>query len=225
MFEHAKNKIDKKSSLCMFNQLVRKRKYYFLKVTLCFHATFFNVMESSKSAVMDDATLIIECVKGNVRAQKALFERFARKMMGVCLRYCKNTDQAEDVLQDGFVKVFSKLKDFKQEGSLEGWIRRVMVNTALDQIRKDLKILGDTNIDDVAFKIEGTEHVFAQLAADDLMLLIQSMPEGYKVVFNMFAIEGYSHQEIASTLGISENTSKSQYSRARAYLRERIENK
>ena len=189
------------------------------------HATFFIVMESSKSTVMDDATLIVECVKGKIRAQKTLFDRFARKMMGVCLRYCKNTVQAEDVLQEGFVKVFFKLKDFKQEGSLEGWIRRIMVNTALDHIRKELKNLGDTNIDDVAFKIEGTDQFFSQLAAADLMLLIQSMPHGYKIVFNMYAIEGYSHQEIATTLGISENTSKSQYSRARAYLRERIEKK
>ena len=100
-----------------------------------------------------------------------------------------------------------------------------MVNTALDHIRKELKNLGDTNIDDVAFKMEGTDQFFSQLAAADLMLLIQSMPHGYKIVFNMYAIEGYSHQEIATTLGISENTSKSQYSRARAYLRGRIEKK
>ena len=94
---------------------------------------------------MDDATLIIECVNGNPRAQRLLFDKFARKMFSVCLRYAKNEEQAEDVLQDGFVKVFGKLKDFKSEGSLEGWIRRIMVNTALDQIRKNNKQLGDTN--------------------------------------------------------------------------------
>ena len=172
---------------------------------------------------MDDTTLVIECVKGNVRAQQKLFDKFARKMLGVCLRYSKNTEQAEDVLQDGFVKVYSKLKDFKMEGSLEGWIRRIMVNTALDQIRKNGKLLGDTNIDDVGYKIENNAFVFEGLVAEDLMKLIQSMPTGYKVVFNMFAIEGYTHFEIAKTLGISENTSKSQYSRARAYLREKLE--
>jgi RNA polymerase sigma-70 factor (ECF subfamily) len=144
-------------------------------------------------------------------------------MFGVCLRYAKNTEQAEDVLQDGFVKVYSKLKDFKMEGSLEGWIRRIMVNTALDQIRKNGKLLGDTNIDDVGYKIENNAFVFEGLVAEDLMKLIQAMPTGYKVVFNMFAIEGYTHFEIAKTLGISENTSKSQYSRARAYLREKLE--
>lgn len=172
---------------------------------------------------MDDATLIIECVNGNPRAQRLLFDKFARKMFSVCLRYAKNEEQAEDVLQDGFVKVFGKLKDFKSEGSLEGWIRRIMVNTALDQIRKNNKQLGDTNIDDVGYKIENNDFIVENMMAEDLMKMVQAMPDGYKVVFNMFAIEGYSHSEIADTLGISENTSKSQYSRARAYLRERIE--
>lgn len=172
---------------------------------------------------MDDSTLIKECVNGNARAQRLLFDKFARKMFSVCLRYAKNEEQAEDVLQDGFVKVFVKLKDFKNEGSLEGWIRRIMVNTALDQIRKNSKQLGDTNIDDVGYKIENNDFIVENMMAEDLMKMVQAMPDGYKVVFNMFAIEGYSHSEIADTLGISENTSKSQYSRARAYLRERLE--
>lgn len=172
---------------------------------------------------MDDTTLIIECVKGNARAQRMLFDKFAQKMLGVCMRYAKSTEQAEDVLQDGFIKVFSKLKDFKNEGSLEGWIRRIMVNTSLDQIRKNSKDLGISNIDDVSYKIDNNAFVLEGLMAEDLMKMIQSMPEGYKVVFNMFAIEGYTHNEIAETLGISENTSKSQYSRARAFLRKRLE--
>lgn len=172
---------------------------------------------------MDDTSLVIECVKGNVRAQRELFDKYARKMLGVCMRYAKDTEQAEDILQDGFVKVFNKLKDFKNEGSLEGWVRRIMVNTALDQIRKNAKTMGDLNIDDVGYKIENNDFMVENLMAEDLMKMVQAMPEGYKVVFNMFAIEGYSHSEIADTLGISENTSKSQYSRARAYLRERLE--
>jgi len=171
---------------------------------------------------MDDTTLVIECVKGNPRAQRMLFDRFSSKMLGVCLRYAKDSEQAEDILQDGFVKVFTKLKDFKNEGSLEGWIRRVMVNTALDQIRKNTKTLGDVSVEDVQYKIENNDHIAEQLMAEDLLKLVNSMPDGYKVVFNMFAIEGYTHREIADTLGISESTSKSQYSRARAYLRERI---
>jgi RNA polymerase sigma factor (sigma-70 family) len=172
---------------------------------------------------MDDVTLVKECIAGNVRFQQALFDKFAPKMLGVCLRYCKSTEQAEDVLQDGFVKVFGKLKDYKNQGSLEGWIRRIMVNTALDQIRKDGRHQFHVSVDDVAFKMEQNSFIVEGLVADDLMKMVQSMPEGYKVVFNLFAIEGYSHAEIAETLGISENTSKSQYSRSRAYLRERLE--
>ena len=172
---------------------------------------------------MDDATLAEECVNGNIRAQRALFDKYASKMIGVCLRYTKNTNEAEDVLQDGFIKVYQKLKDYKKEGSLEGWIRRIMVNTSLDQLRKNTRQLGDTAIDDVDYKVEGSSFVIEQLMADDLLKLIQQLPEGYKMVFNLYAIEGYSHQEIGETLGITESTSKSQYSRARAYLRERLE--
>lgn len=172
---------------------------------------------------MDDTSLVIECVKGDSRAQRMLFERFSKKMLGVCMRYAKSTEQAEDVLQDGFIKVFSKLNDFKHDGSLEGWIRRIMVNTSLDQIRKENKLLGNISLDNVDYKLQDNAFVLENLAAKDLMKMVQSMPVGYKVVFNMFAIEGYSHKEISEHLGISENTSKSQYSRARAYLRERLE--
>jgi RNA polymerase sigma-70 factor (ECF subfamily) len=123
------------------------------------------------------------------------------------------------------VKVFSKLSDFKQEGPLEGWIRRIMVNSCLDQLRKNKKFITDMRMDDVSYRLEVKEEVLSQLAAEDIMQLIQKMPTGYRVVFNLFAIEGFSHQEIAETLQISESTSKSQYLRARAYLRQRIESK
>jgi RNA polymerase sigma-70 factor (ECF subfamily) len=169
-----------------------------------------------------ESDIIEGCILGNPRMQRMLYEKFSPKMYALCIRYAGNTDDAQDILQDGFVKVFTKLKDFKNAGSLEGWIRRVMVNTALDQIRKNGKTLGGVSVDDVQYKIENNDHIAEQLMAEDLLKLINSMPDGYKVVFNMFAIEGYTHNEIADTLGISESTSKSQYSRARAYLRERI---
>ena len=172
---------------------------------------------------MDDATLVKECVKENAKAQHMLFERFSRKMLGVCLRYSKSLEEAEDVLQDGFVKVFSNLKDFTNEGSLEGWIRRIMVNTALDAIRKNTKFLKDISIDVVDFQIGNNDYTIEKMNAEDLLSLINSMPEGYKVVFNMYAIEGYKHNDIATTLGISESTSKSQYLRAKAYLRAKLE--
>jgi RNA polymerase sigma-70 factor (ECF subfamily) len=152
-----------------------------------------------------------------------LFDKFAPKMLTVCLRYAKDTTEAEDVLQEGFVKVFGKLSDFKMEGSLEGWIRRIMVNTSLDSIRKNKKYLTDAKLEDVDYKVMSLESASDQLQAEDLLKLVQLLPEGYKVVFNLFAIEGYSHKEIADLLGVSENTSKSQYSRARAHLRMQLE--
>ena len=172
---------------------------------------------------MDDLTLVNECAKGNSKAQRALFDKFAPKMLAVCQRYLRNSQEAEDVLQDGFVKVFQKIVDFKMEGSLEGWIRRIVVNTALDTIRKNKKLLNDVQVEEVQYKVSFTDHQFDGMDLAQLMKLIDGMPDGYRIVFNMFAIEGYSHKEIADTLGVTENTSKSQYSRARAFLRTQIE--
>lgn len=167
--------------------------------------------------------MVNECAKGNSKAQRALFDKFAPKMLAVCQRYLRNNQEAEDVLQDGFVKVFQKIVDFKMEGSLEGWIRRIVVNTALDTIRKNKKLLDDVQVEEVQYKVSFTDHQFDGMDLAQLMKLIDSMPDGYRIVFNMFAIEGYSHKEIADTLGVTENTSKSQYSRARAFLRTQLE--
>jgi RNA polymerase sigma factor (sigma-70 family) len=172
---------------------------------------------------MDDLTLVNECAKGNSKAQRALFDKFAPKMLAVCQRYLRNSQEAEDVLQDGFVKVFQKIVDFKMEGSLEGWIRRIVVNTALDTIRKNKKLLDDVQVEEVQYKVSFTDHQFDGMDLAQLLKLINEMPDGYRIVFNMFAIEGYSHKEIADTLGVTENTSKSQYSRARAFLRTQLE--
>jgi RNA polymerase sigma-70 factor (ECF subfamily) len=172
---------------------------------------------------MDVTSLVNECLKGNSRAQKALFDKFAPKMLSVCLRYMKNPEKAEDALQDGFIKVFTNLLNFNNSGVLEGWIRRIIVNTCLDELKKNKKLLLNISVEEVEYKLESNDFVQEQMMADDLMKLIQNMPEGYRVVFNMFAIEGYAHQEIATQLGISESTSKSQYLRARAYLKNRID--
>lgn len=201
------------------------QKYkYFVGIFIVVQPFSENTGLSNQVKAMEEETLLNECVKGNPKAQRALFDKFAPKMLGVCIRYMGNKELAEDVLQDGFVKVYTKLKDFKQEGSLEGWIRKIMVNTAYDQLRKQKNMLGDISADDVGYKI-GDHAPLAtdSLMAEDLMKLVHALPDGYRVVFNMFAIEGYSHAEIAGTLGISENTSKSQYSRARAYLRDKLE--
>jgi RNA polymerase sigma factor (sigma-70 family) len=172
---------------------------------------------------MDEATMIEGCISGNPRAQKQLYDKFSGKMMGVCLRYCSNTDEAEDALQEGFVKVFTKISEFKRDGSFEGWIRRIMVNTALDLLRKNKKHAFNASIDDVNVHLTDGETALNQLAAEDLLQLLSKLPTGYRVVFNMFAIEGFSHKEIAEHLGVTESTSKSQYSRARAFLKESLE--
>jgi len=149
---------------------------------------------------------------------KALYERFSRKMYGVCLRYTDDKDEAQDILQNGFIKVFENIETFKATGSLEGWIRRIMVNTALNHYRQDKASRLKVDLDSVDYMLEGSDNVGGELDAKELLKVIQTLPAGFRAVFNMFAIEGYSHKEIAEQLNISEGTSKSQYSRARAYL-------
>ena len=172
---------------------------------------------------MDDSSLVKNCLKGDPIAQRKLFDKFAPKMLGVCMRYAKSTEQAEDVLQDSFIKVFQKLNHFKEKGSLEGWIRRIVVNTSLDQIRKELKFKDNVPMENVDYRLEQNSFILEGLAAEDLLGLVNTMPNRYKTVFNLFAIEGFSHKEIAQDLNISVNTSKSQYSRARAFLKEKLE--
>lgn len=171
---------------------------------------------------MNEEILVKKCIKGDNRAQKKLFDLFAPKLFGVCLRYMKDHDLAQDTLQDGFVKIFTKLSNYNGKGSFEGWMRRIVVNTCLDQLRKDQKLKMNTSIDDVSFLVKDNHWIEEELTAKDLLKLVESLPDGYRVVFNMFAIEGYSHKEIAEQLNISENTSKSQFSRAKSHLRKKL---
>lgn len=167
---------------------------------------------------MTDDELIEKCLKGDQRAQRALFDKFSRKMMSVCMRYIGDREHAEDVLQDGFVKVFTHLASFKREGSFEGWIRRTMVNTSLDYLRKQKNLAIDADISEAEFLAGEDEKVLSKMRVEQLMELISDMPPGYRTVFNMYAIEGYSHQEIAKELGVTESTSKTQFRKARTYL-------
>jgi len=153
-----------------------------------------------------------------------LFDIYAPKLYVVCLRYMKDQMRAQDVLQDTFVKIFAHIGNYKSEGAFEGWLKKIAVNTCLDQLRKDKKMLTDISLDDVSHKLAHQDYSVEKLMADDLLKLVQALPDGYRTVFNLFAIEGYSHQEISTQLGISESTSKTQYLRARAYLKDRIEN-
>lgn len=166
-------------------------------------------------------SLLEGCKKGDRKAQESLYNALASKMMGVCMRYAKDTFEAEDILQMGFVKVFQKVSEFRSDGSFEGWIRRIMVNTAIETYRKNLRSLNMVNIDEVYDQPQSTFDM-GKLELNDLMKLVQQLSNGYRIVFNMYAIEGYSHKEIAKKLGISEGASKSQLSRARAILKEKI---
>ena len=165
--------------------------------------------------------LIEKCRKGDVKAQKEIYERYSPRMYGVCLRYMKDRHTAEDILITGFMKVYDHLHQFKFEGSFEGWVRRIIVNEALSHIRKNKNFYLEKDIEVVEtmtdFDTSGNK-----LEQEDLLKMISELPEGYRTVFNMYAIEGYSHKEISSQLGINENTSKSQLSRARAMLRNQL---
>ena len=161
------------------------------------------------------------CKAGNRTMQEALYAQTSSKMLAVCMRYAKDQMEAEDVLQVGYIKVFQKVKDYRGDGSFEGWIRRIVVNTAIESYRKNLRAMNIVPIED-AYEQPSTGFDFSRLGMQDLLKLIQNLADGYRVVFNMYAIEGYSHKEIGETLGISEGASKSQLSRARAILKEQI---
>ncbi len=162
------------------------------------------------------------CRKGRPDAQRELYERFAPKMMGVCMRYIHDREEAEHVMIGGMVKVYEKLGQFNEEGSFEGWIRRIMVNESLMYIRKNKNMSLEVEIE--AVDHEPNYHILEEtLETNDLMQMVGELPVGYRTVFNLYAIEGYSHKEIAEMLEINENTSKSQLSRARKYLQSRLE--
>lgn len=172
---------------------------------------------------MNDEQLVKKCLEKDALAQKQLFDFYSKRMMGVCLRYTRESEEAQEVLQLGFIKVFEKLELYNNQGQLEGWIRKVIVNTALDNIRRNKKFNDNVEMDKVEFQLpSGDVSGLESLKAQDLLKIIQSMPTGFKTVFNLYAIEGYSHKEIAEELNISVSTSKSQYSRARVYLQKII---
>ena len=169
-----------------------------------------------------DKELIERCLENDPRAQEFLYKRFSRRMYGVCLRFARNTLEADDILQEGFIKVFSFLKDFRHDGSLEGWVRRTIVNTAINYYNSKLNEWNETSIDKAESYQSVTEDILDKISTNDLLNLIRELPEGYRMVFNLYVIEGYNHQEIAEMLHISENTSKSQLSRARMALQDRL---
>ena len=172
---------------------------------------------------MDNYSDIIKaCLKLDQAAQKKFYQMFSDKMYGVCLRYVNDSDEAKDILQDGFIKVFANLHKYKFIGSLEGWIRRIVVNTALERFR-DKNYLFSVNMESGYEAGEKEyDHITNEMSANDLLKLIQELSPQYRTVFNLYAIEGYSHKEISKKLSIKEGTSKSNLSRAREILKEKI---
>ena len=165
-------------------------------------------MSSLRNQMSTESDLIEGCIQGNRKMQNELYQRFSPKMYGVCLRYASNAEEAEDILQEGFIKVFKKIGSFRGEGSFEGWIRRIFVNTAIEHFRKKAYLQPITEQEENT--IEGKYlNVLDNLAEKDIIKLIQQLSPGYRTVFNMYVIEGYTHKQIADALNISEGTSKS----------------
>ena len=172
-----------------------------------------------------DHTLIDSCIKGDRAAQKALYDRLAPRMFPLCIRYVSDRDLAEDVLQDGFVTLFTRLQDYKGEGSFEGWARRIFVTTALMNLRKKDALKMSDDLEAARGIRTDAPSQLQNLGYKDLMAMITELPPGFRTVFNMYAIEGYSHKEIGEALGISETTSRTQLSRARQRLQNKIKEK
>ncbi len=166
--------------------------------------------------------LIKGCAAGDRANQTKLYNLYAPKMMGVCLRYSRNREEAEEILQEGFLRVFTYINTFKGSGSFEGWIRKIMVNCALHRYRNKSQLQPVIRLDTSNYDTAGEAEVLSGLDAKELLSLIQTLPAGYRVVFNLYVFEGYKHREIAEVLGISEGTSKSNLSDARAFLQKTL---
>jgi RNA polymerase sigma factor (sigma-70 family) len=166
--------------------------------------------------------LIRKCIEGDRHAQNELYKMFSPKMMNLCLRYSRSREDAEDTLVEGFMKVYENLPKFRNQGSLEGWIRKIMVNTAIEKYRKKNVLYPALHLDDVPEFSFSASDVISDMSAKELVKLVQELPAGYQMVFNLYAFEGLKHKEIAERLGISEGTSKSNLFDARAILRREV---
>ena len=183
-------------------------------------------MNTESNQIISEADLINGCLNKDRKMQEMLYNRFCSKMYAVCLRYSKDAEDAQDLLQDGFIKIFKNLEKFRGEGSFEGWIRRIFVNTSIEHFRKSLRNSPVPVIEPQEISIEDPSwNALDNLAEKDIIKMIQGLSPGYRQVFNMYVIEGYSHKDIANILGISEGTSKSQLARAKGILKKIVAGK
>ena len=179
-------------------------------------------MTEQSNHIPSESDIIQGCIDGNRQMQELLYSRFAPKMYGVCLRYAGNTEDADDIIQEGFIKIFKNIGKFRNEGSFEGWVRRIFVNTSIEHFRKKIKLYNVTEVQENTIEDKELDALDV-LAAKDIIHIINELLPGYKAVFNLHVIEGYSHKEIAELLGITEGTSKSQLARAKGVLKKLIE--
>ena len=170
----------------------------------------------------NEAELIAQCLKNDALAQKHMYEWLAPRMHALCLRYIADREAARDVLHDGFITLFAKLGSYKGDGSFEGWARRIFITTALMYLRKNDILKHADQLEEASQQVPYDAGIIERMDARVLMDLVQQMPAGFRTVFNMYAVEGYSHQEIAQELGITEGGSRSQLSRAKIWLKERL---
>lgn len=193
--------------------------FYFLCSTLC---QISSIVIQMPEPGTNEKQLIEHCLQGDRNAQKNLYELYSGKMMGVCLRYCRDRETARDLLHDGFVKVYTHLDNFEGKGSFEGWIRRIMVNTALEYLRKKNDEGYSQDIEE-AFTLTSNDHdAMEKMQADELLKLIQQLPDAYRTTFNLFVIEGFSHREIAESMNITESSSRVYLTRAKQMIQQML---
>jgi RNA polymerase sigma factor (sigma-70 family) len=171
--------------------------------------------------MLNETELVEQCIRGNRTAQREFYDRYAGRMLTICRRYVRTTAEAEDVLQEGFLKAFEKIRFFRFESPLSSWLTTIIIRTALNLRRQKLYLLPLVDVSEIMIS-DDDANVISNLEAEQLITFIQELPDGCRVIFNLYVMEGYSHQEIAELLHISSGTSKSQYSRARQLLREKI---
>lgn len=172
---------------------------------------------------LTEKELISACKKGDAAAQQLLYRRYSPMLFGLCLRYASTKEEAEDFLQEGFIKIYTNLYKYRPIGSFKGWMTRLVINIALEQLRKKKRKASHTSLEYAANIVSDRINVFDEFGQQAVLKMVQQLPDGYRAVFNMYVIEGYSHAEIAEMLGVSESTSKSQLSRAKSFLRKLIE--
>jgi RNA polymerase sigma-70 factor (ECF subfamily) len=182
-------------------------------------------MNATSREFLNETELLEACVIQDRRAQKALYELYSPRMLTLCIRYVGDRERAKDIMHDAFITVFEKIGSYSASGSFEGWLRRIFVNTALMSLRKSDVLKYSEDLTVVEREVTIDDAAFGNMSSKDLLRLIASMPDGFRTVFNMYAIEGFSHQEIAKEMNISEGSSRSQLSRARSWLQERIGSK